>query len=213
MAALSPLRPALNAGADTERLHQSVQGWRRRSRVVSSVRRTLPLLMLAVMVALGWWVYQTTRAPSSQAPTGRVPIRIVNPVFRGQDNGRPFILQAREAVRDGRNHQRIALVRPVMELQEKPGGPPTRITARRGVYREDTLILNLEGDVRYSDALGWRFLTTNAVIDNKRNTVTGAQGIEGDGPSGRFRADAYVIYDQGARVILRGNVKTLSEAQ
>ena len=97
-----------------------------------------------------------------------------------------------------------------MELQEKPGDPPTRITALRGVYREDTSVLNLDGDVRYADPLGWRFLTKNAVVDTRRDLVTGNQGIKGDGPSGEFSADRYVIYNQGERVILRGNVRTLS---
>jgi lipopolysaccharide export system protein LptC len=213
MAVLTPLRPSLNAGADAERLQQSVQGWRRRSGVVAGVRRLLPLLMVAVVAALGWWIFQQTRGPRADAPTGQVPIRIVNPVFRGQDNGRPFVLQAREAVRDGKNYQRVALVAPTLEMQEKPGAPPTRITAKQGVYREDTLILDLEGDVRYSDALGWRFLTKNAVVNTKRDTVVGDQGIEGDGPTGHFSADRYVIYNQGERVILRGNVKTISETR
>ena len=210
MAVLTPLRPTLNAGADAERLQKSVRGWRRRSQVVAAVRRGLPLLMVAVLAALGWWVFQQTRGPRAADPTGQVPIRLLNPIFRGQDNGRPFVLQAREAVRDGRNYQRIALVSPIMELQEQPGGPPTRITAQRGVYREDTLILDLEGDVRYSNAQGWRFLTKNAVIDTKRDVVTGNGGIQGDGPAGQFLADRYVIYNQGERVVLRGNVKTLS---
>lgn len=213
MAVLTPLRPSLNAGADAERLQQSVRGWRRRSQVVGAVRRMLPVLMAAVVAVLGWWIFQQTRGPRSEAPAGQVPIRIVNPVFRGQDDGRPFVLQAREAVRDGKDYQRVALTAPTMELQEKPGALPTRITAKRGVYREDTLILDLEGDVRYSDALGWRFLTRNAVIDTKRDTVVGDQGIEGDGPTGHFSADRYVIYNQGERVILRGNVKTISEAR
>jgi lipopolysaccharide export system protein LptC len=100
-----------------------------------------------------------------------------------------------------------------MEMQEAPGRPPTRITAKRGVYREDTLILDLEGEVRYSDPEGWRFLTKNAVVDTRRDLVTGDQGIEGEGPSGVFKADRYVIFNQGERVVLRGNVSTLSQPE
>lgn len=213
MAVLTPLRPTLNAGADAERLQKSVHGWRRRSRAIAGVRRALPLVMVAVVAALGWWIVQETRRSESSVAQGKIPIRIVNPVFRGRDDGRPFVLQAAEAVRDGKDVQRVALVSPTMELQEAPGEPPTRITAQRGVYREDTLVLDLEGDVRYSDAGGWKFQTKNAVIDTKRDVVTGQQGIEGDGPAGLFSADRYVIYNQGDRVILRGNVKTLSETR
>jgi hypothetical protein len=69
------------------------------------------------------------------------------------------------------------------------------------------------GDVRYSDGQGWRFLTKNAVVDTRKDIVTGRQGIEGEGPSGLFKADRYVIYNRGDRVILSGNVQTQSDPQ
>lgn len=208
MVALSPVQGPLNA--DAERRGAAVRSWRKRSHAIFAVRRLLPLLMVGVVAALGWWLYARTTETQAPAPTGKVAIRMINPTFQGRDNGRPFVLRAREAVRDGEDYARIALVGPRMELQEKPGDPPTRITAKRGVYREDTLILDLEGEVRYSNPLGWSFLTKNAVIDTKRDTVTGKQGIEGEGPPGLFKADSYVIYNQGERVVLRGNVRTVS---
>lgn len=213
MVALAPLRPAINAGADAERRGAAVRSWRRRSHGITLVRRLLPLLILAVVGALIWWLVSQTRDTEAPAPTGPVPIRMRNPVFQGRDDGRPFVLRAEEAVRDGKDYARVALVEPKMEIQEKPGEPPTRITADTGVYREDTLVLDLEGDVRYSDAIGWRFLTTNAVVDTRRDVVTGDRGIEGQGPTGDFKADRYVIYNRGERVILRGNVRTVTQAK
>jgi lipopolysaccharide export system protein LptC len=213
MAAVTPLRPALNVGADAERRGAAVRNWRKRSHAIGAVRRLLPLAMLAVLLALGAWLIASTRQTSAPERKGPVPIRMLNPTFQGRDDGRPFVLQAKEAVRDGDNASRIALVEPRMEMQEAPGQPPTRITAKRGVYREDTLILDLEGEVRYSDPEGWRFLTKNAVVDTKRDVVTGDQGIQGEGPSGVFKADRYVIFNQGERVVLRGNVSTLSQPE
>lgn len=213
MAVLAPIQAALDVSADAQRRGAAVRGWRRRSHAVSLLRRLLPVFMIAVVGALGYWLYARTRATEAPAPTGPVPIRLLNPTFQGRDNGRPFVLKAREAVRDGKDYQRVALLAPEMELQEKPGGPLTRISALRGVYREDTLVLDLEGDVRYSDGLGWRFLTRNAVVDTRKDVVTGNQGIKGDGPTGEFSADRYVIYNQGERVILRGNVRTLSDSK
>lgn len=211
MAVLTPLRPSLDVGADAERRGAAVRGWRRRSQVVNLIRRLLPVFMIAVLGALGYWLVARTRGTEAPKPTGPVPIRLLNPTFQGRDDGRPFVLRATEAVRDGKDYQRIALVKPEMELQEKPGGPPTRISALRGVYRQDSLVLNLQGDVRYTDARGWRFFTKNAVVDTRRDLVTGNEGIKGDGPTGQFSADRYVIYNQGERVILRGNVRTVSE--
>lgn len=210
---LTPLRPAMAPSADAERLQRSVGKWRRRSYLIGGFRRLLPVLMLAVVGALGWWLFRETATTAPLENNRQLPIRMVNPTFRGQDDGRPFQLSAREAVRDGRNHQRIALIAPSLTLQNKPGEPPTRVTAERGVYREDTLIMTLEGDVRYADAIGWRFVTKNAVVDTKRNLITGDQGVEGDGPSGHVKADTYAIYNQGERVTFRGNVSTLSNAR
>jgi lipopolysaccharide export system protein LptC len=213
MTALAPLRPALNPDVDAERRGAAVRNWRRRSQVVAGVRRFFPLLMLAVVAGIVWWLFIRTREAEAPEQKGPVAIRMLNPVFQGRDDGRPFVLQAKEATRDGRDSARIALIAPRMELQEKPGDPPTRISAETGVYREDTLILDLKGDVRYSDGQGWRFLTTNAVVDTRKDTITGNQGIQGEGPSGLFKADRYVIYNQGERIILRGNVQTQSEAK
>jgi lipopolysaccharide export system protein LptC len=213
MVALAPLRPALNADADAERRGAAVRNWRRRSQVVSAVRRFLPVLMLGVIVGIGGWLFLRSRDVAAPQPTGPVAIRMLNPTFQGRDDGRPFILQAKEATRDGKDAARVALIEPRMELQEKPGEPPTRITAQTGVYREDTLVLDLVGDVRYSDGQGWRFLTKNAVVDTRKDIVTGRQGIEGEGPSGLFKADRYVIYNRGDRVILSGNVQTQSDPQ
>ncbi|MBW3559113.1 MAG: LPS export ABC transporter periplasmic protein LptC [Proteobacteria bacterium] len=201
----------MDAGADAERRGAAVRNWRRRSHGINLVRRVLPLMMIAVLGGLGWWLFSQASKSDAAAPTGPVEIHMKNPVFQGRDDGRPFILQASEAVRDGKDYARIALVDPKMEIQEKPGEPPTRISAATGVYREDTLILDLKGDVRYSDAAGWRFLTTNAVVDTRRDVVTGNRGIEGEGPSGQFKADGYVIYNHGERVVLRGNVRTVSD--
>jgi lipopolysaccharide export system protein LptC len=203
----------LNPDADADRRGAAVRSWRRRSQGINLVRRLLPLLILAVIAGLAWWLVSQAMTTEAPAPTGPVPIRIKDPVFQGRDDGRPFVLQATEAVRDGQNYSRIALVDPRMEIQEKPGEPPTRITALTGVYREDTLVLDLKGDVRYSNAVGWRFLTKNAVVDTKRDTVTGDDGIEGEGPTGVFKADRYVIYNQGERVVLRGNVRTVTQAE
>jgi len=209
---LTPLRQtATNASADAERLQRSVGKWRRRSHLIGGVRRLLPLLMVAALGGLGWFIFREASPSAPVENTRQLPIRMVNPVFRGQDDGRPFVLSAREATRDGENYQRIALVAPNMVLQNKPDEPPTRVTAERGVYREDTLVLTLEGDVRYSDGVGWRFLTKNAVVDTKRNLISGDQGVEGDGPAGHVKADAYSIYNQGERVTFRGNVSTLSD--
>ena len=208
---LTPLRPSVSPSADAQRLQSSVGKWRRRSYLISGFRRLLPLIMIAVVGGLGWFIMrQTAPADAPEEDTRQLPIRMVNPTFRGQDDGRPFVLSAREAVRDGRNYQRIALVGPTLVMQNKPGEPPTRVTAERGVYREDTLVMTLEGDVRYSDAQGWKFLTKNAVVDTKRNIISGDQGIEGDGPTGHVTADRYSIYNQGERVSFRGNVTTLS---
>jgi lipopolysaccharide export system protein LptA len=87
---------------------------------------------------------------------------MITPRFYGQSSdGRPFIITARSAVRDENDLKRVFLDAPTLTLGV--GSPaPTRSTADRGVYREDTLKLQLYGNVRMDDGAGYRFASDEA---------------------------------------------------
>jgi lipopolysaccharide export system protein LptC len=88
-----------------------------------------------------------------------------------------------------------------------------RVTARSGVYLENSQVMTLEGEVRLVDPSGWRFATERAVVDTRRDTITGDKRVEGVGPTQRISGDTYAIYNRGERVIMRGNIRSTVNAR
>ena len=87
------------------------------------------------------------------------------------------------------------------------GMDQNHVRAIHGVYREDTRMLNLTGDVNLDNAEGYHFVTEHAVIDTQKNNVDGELHIEGQGPLGRIAASSYAVRDGGARVFFAGKVR------
>ena len=205
-AADAPGLRRLDPAADAARLQAAVRAWQRRSRVIKFSRRALPVLMGVILLALGVTVLVQTFGRSSK-PEETVAVRMVNPRFQGRDDrGRAFILSAQVAQRDARDFQRVLLESPTLELQTQADRAPMRVTARSGLYLEKSDLMTLEGEVRLVDPSGWRFATERAVIDTRRDTITGDKRVEGVGPTQRVSGDTYAIYNRGERVIIRGNV-------
>ncbi|MBV5331962.1 hypothetical protein JZU69_06340, partial [bacterium] len=81
-------------------------------------------------------------------------IRMVGARFQGRvEDGRSFLIGAREAARDEREPNRVTLVEPIMVVGAETA-TPRRLMAREGVYDEQTRLLRLTGEVRIDDGLG-----------------------------------------------------------
>ena len=202
-----PLR-SIDPTVDAARLQAAVQRWRRRSRLIHFFRRALPALIVLILAGLLITMAVQTFGRRAE-PETNVSVRMLNPRFRGRDDrGRAFLLSAREAVRDARNFQRVLLQDPSMVLQTQPDATPLRVTAKSGVYMEDTQVMTMQGEVRLSDPSGWNFATERAVVDTRRDLITGDQPIQGVSPSQRISANSFAIYNRGERFVFSGNVKS-----
>ena len=200
--------PRNDPGAATERLHAAMAKWRKRSHMIRFFRLALPAAMALIVLATAGWVgVQAVLSPGPER-TESVSIRMLNPRFRGRDEeGRAFVMAARTAARDSRDFQRVLLTDPFLSLES--GGPrPLTVRAKRGVYHERTLVMVLEGAVHVEDPSGWVFDTERAVVETSRNIIHGDTAVRGAGPMGRIAGSSYVIYNQGERVVVRGNVRT-----
>lgn len=188
--------------------------WRRRSRRVLAARILLPAaiggLLLVVASQVGWRTYMAATHPPAETKT---EIRLITPRFYGQSNeGRSFMITARSAIRDDNDPRRIFLEDPALTLDL--GSPtPTRMTAKHGVYRQDTMALQLKNDVRLDDGAGYRFASEESFVDTKTGDVTGETTMNGEGPSGQVQSRAYSVYDKGDRIIFRGGVRARFERQ
>jgi lipopolysaccharide export system protein LptC len=188
---------------------RDLRRWRRRSRRVHLARIVLPIAMVALVGVVGGQVaWRTFTAGDRRPADSKAQIRMITPRFYGQSSdGRPFIITARSAVRDEADLKRVFLDAPTLTLGV--GSPaPTRSTADRGVYREDTLKLQLYGNVRMDDGAGYRFASEQATVDTRNGNTTGETALQGEGPTGQVQSNAYSVYDKGDRIIFRGGVKT-----
>lgn len=195
--------------ADRAGYRRDLRRWRQRSRRVRLARVVLPMAMIGILATVGGQVVWRTVTGGDRRPAeNRAQIRMIAPRFYGQSSdGRPFMITARSAVRDEADLKRIFLDSPTLTLGV--GSPaPTRSTADRGIYREDTLKLQLYGNVRMDDGAGYRFASNEAMVDTRNGNTTGETALQGEGPTGQVQSNAYSVYDKGDRIIFRGDVKT-----
>jgi lipopolysaccharide export system protein LptC len=198
------------AAEDIERRRRLLQRWRRHSALIAVLRRLLPALCLAIIVALGGWAAMSTLLWRTDAKVkSNAEIRMVNPNFQGRtEQGKPFLISAASAVRDNADPNRVTLDKPVLNLGV--GTPEwTKVAAAEGVYREDTHMLDLKGKVTLDDHKGNHLATEHALVDTTKNNVDGDTPISGRGPLGAIEASSYSLRDAGAYLLFQGRVKSV----
>ena len=181
--------------------------WRRRSRLIRTLRVVLPGIIAVIFMGLvgsvGW---STFNAQPKAARSGDEPIRLVKPRFVGRDDkGRAFVLTADSAVRDRLDQQRVMLLKPSLVLDE--GGPDEmRINGADGIFHEQNGKLELSGGVKLADTKN-TFSTAASLFDTKTGEVIGSGPIQGAGGLGEINAKSYGVYDKGERMVFKGGVR------
>jgi lipopolysaccharide export system protein LptC len=198
------------AAEDIERRRRLLQRWRRHSFLIRILRKLLPALCLAIVVALGAWSAMSTFLWRKDATVrSDADIRMTNPNFQGRtEAGKPVLLTAASAVRDNADQNKVTLDKPMLMVDA--GGPEwTRITSATGVYHEDTRLLDLRGQVTLDDHKGNHLTTEHALIDTTKNNVDGDTRITGRGPLGSIDASSYSLQNGGAYLLFQGRVKSV----
>lgn len=210
-----PPPPAGATSADVARVHAAAAEWRKRSQLIHFFRRALPAAIVVVGAALLLWVVGKSVWSSFtglKASEG-AQIRVTNARFYGQEEGRSFVLAAREAVRASAATQLVTLTGPTLKLNN-PDNKPTDARAAKGVYDQRTQRVGLTGGVRVSDAgSGYRFSTERTTIDTRTGVVSGDSPVRGSGPLGQITASSYAITDNGTRMTFKGNVRARINAR
>jgi len=170
--------------------------------------------MLGVMAALaGLVVMHAIRRQQATRLDVTAPIHMVNPHFFGRDTqNRPYTLSAHEASRDPASFQRVLLSEPLIIL-DTGAARPARLTADKGVYKEDTRILVLTGHVRGMDAKNVQFASDEAVVDTRTGKVSGPRALANDPLQGAIQSKTFEVEDKGDRVIMKGGVHARLNAQ
>jgi len=188
--------------------------WRRRSRLIRTLRIVLPIVIGLITAALvGEVVWRNIVALPTPQKEARTAIRLVNAKLVGRvKDGRGFTIGAKQAIRDEHDYQSISLMEPVLIIGE---GMPNeaRMSARIGSYNERDKLLRLRGDVRIIDGKGHSFGSQEAIIDTQTGNVVGQSQVQGDGPLGQLNAKSYSVQDKGDRLVFKGGVHARIEGR
>lgn len=207
---LGPLQGCWTIDLSTDATLTAPMEHRRRRLVwVRFLRRTLPVAAVATLIGvMGQVAWRSLQASSATAPVAsESTVRMINPQFTGSGrDGSNYLLTAQSGVRDPKDNARILLEKPMVTVN-RPGEAGTHTVSERGVFREDTQALNLEGDVRVEEAGGFHFVANNAVIDTKTGKVVGGN-VQGQGPTGAVQSGSYAVSDKGDRMVFKGGVHT-----
>jgi lipopolysaccharide export system protein LptC len=188
------------------------QRWRRRSRLIRTLRIALPAMIVLIFAGLGGAVIRHSLTAASAVTKDDGPIRLIKPRFVGRDaKGRAFVVTARSAVRDSQDFQRVILDQPALVIDEG-GENPTRLASRSGVYHEGTRRLQLTGGVRLTSPTT-ALDTAASLYDTKTGELVGSGSIQGSGSLGEINAKSYGVYDKGERMIFSGGVRARIESE
>ncbi|MEZ5891832.1 MAG: LPS export ABC transporter periplasmic protein LptC [Parvularculaceae bacterium] len=188
-----------------------------RSRFVRRMRIALPVLALVLVAA---FMVTSRNSQTDDAflddfkdfsPKAE-ELRMASPRFSGiDDNGRPFEIEAEAAKQRQDGQDIVELERPRAVQGNKGKDETTKVTAAKGVYRQDANILELNDDVTLEHDIGddaYVFHSPAATISLDDEVVTSDSGVGGEGPDGRsITADSMKAYNGEGRVVLEGNVK------
>jgi len=201
----------VDLAAQDARRSERLERWRRRSRLIHFMRRALPAAIIAILVLLAGWVLLRgllARLGDLRAQQGGA-IHMTNAQFHGRDDqDRAYVVFAREASRDDFDENRFFLVFPRMVFDSE-NVKESHISADQGVYRKDTRVLSLRGHVSLRDPSGDNFNTDQAIVDTAHGTIAGQGRVTGTGPTGAITAQSFTVYDQGQKVVFRGNVHSV----
>lgn len=171
------------------------------------------LFTIGAVLSAGWLlgtvIESSLRQKRAEPGATGLSVTVLGPRFDGFDaQDRPYTLTAETARRRRDNVNLVDLVNP--RLQDAAS---STVQAREGVWNSEDEVLDLVGDVVMTDAAGYTFTSQRTRMHVKENRVEGQEPLEGKGPIGDVRADAYEVLDDGNRIVLKGNVWTRFEAK
>lgn len=210
---MTTTEPTLSEAPLPQHRRADFERWRRRSRLIRTLRIALPALIAMIFVGLaGSVAWSTLNSVPKAAAGGDEPIRLLTPRFVGRDNkGRAFVLTAESATRDRLDYQRVILKKPTLVLDEN-GPDLLRMTGADGIFHEQDGKLELTNGVSMADARN-TFATTSSLFDTKSGEVIGSGPIQGAGGLGEIRAESYGVYSKGERLVFKGGVRTRLETK
>ena len=118
----------------------------------------------------------------------------------------PFVVTAGRVLPKSKDAQHLSLQGLQADMTIE-GGRWVTLIAEKGLYDRERETLQLDGKVDiYSDD-GLELHTQSAFVDFATGLARGQSPVQGQGPFGLFRAEAFKLFDNGQRVVFSGGVK------
>jgi lipopolysaccharide export system protein LptC len=185
------------------------------SRIVSYLKLILPALALVlVSLILAWprlvpddrhFRLGAQRIAADEAEALRLDKARIVGIDQEQ---RPYVITADDATQANGSATDVNLQAPKADITLN-NGAWVQLSANSGVYRRDSNLLDLSGDVALFHDSGGEFHTATAHIDLKLGTADGSDPIAGQGPQGNITGEGFHIADHGARILFTGRAHAL----
>jgi lipopolysaccharide export system protein LptC len=199
-----------------QRRTRSTGSIHRYSRFVAWMKLALPSAALALVLLVVVW----PRIQVAVENLGKLPrldlsqardLRMVNLHYNGVDkHNRPFTVTADAA-------RQRAEVDDLVELEGPKADMTTAsdnwlaLNAYTGLYRPQSQLLDLFGNVDVFQDKGNEFVTDSAHIDMSKGVAEGSDPVEGHGPFGSIKAEGFRIENQGDVIMFTGKTELLLE--
>ncbi len=180
------------------------------------VRIMRGLLMVLAFMAAGLLVYEFMRQAPPDIPQTdpSESVKMVNPRYSGRtDDGLPFYLTAKEAIRPTDDQDVVNLVDPVLEFFRDESAAKSIVIAETGVYNDIDKILELRTDVDLNTDDGYECKTTHARVFTKTKIIVGDEPISCIGAFGKVNGNAYEIRDNYKTYIFKNGMTSELEPE
>lgn len=125
-----------------------------------------------------------------------------HPEYQGTDkNGQQYKVTGLRAIQ--KTADMIVIEKVEGQLLRKDGSF-VAISSDSAEYQQKAQRIELIGNVNVSDASGYTFVTSRAMVNTDNMDVDGAEPVEGTGPQGKLLATGFKIRDNGGRISFGG---------
>jgi lipopolysaccharide export system protein LptC len=176
--------------------------------VVRILKILLPALIGVVLAFLFFAPLEDKQEVSftldkNEVETAGERLKIASAQYRGlDDQGRPFVLNARSALQATSADQVVEIRDMNAQIQLDNG--PARLEAGRARYNMENDQVDVVGPIAFTAADGYRLGTRDVVVDLRGRTLASRGPVEGQMPLGRFSAGRLEVNLPDRRVILSG---------
>lgn len=197
-------------GYDREELVHLLDQARRHSRLVRRLRRILPVLASALVIAMVLanmeWLLSIGPVSVGRISMENGVLKMENPRLSGySQNDKTYDLSAATATQDISEPNVVHLQGVVAKMTEDDGGW-TSLNARQGVFHSRNETLRLEDDIQVRTDKGYEMHLESADIEFKNGNVVSDQPVEIKALNGVLRASRMEITNKGDRMVFSGNV-------